>query len=36
VQLEQLTIVLQQDIGRLNEMLRSMGLDPIQLENLIT
>ena len=36
VQLEQLMIVLQQDIGRLNEMLRSMGLDAIETENLIT
>jgi hypothetical protein len=36
VQLDQLAIVLRQDVGRLNEMLRSMGLDPIQIENLIT
>ncbi len=36
VQLEQLSIVLRQDIGRLNEMLRSMGLDAIETENLIT
>jgi photosystem II stability/assembly factor-like uncharacterized protein len=36
VQLEQLEIVIRQDIARLNEMLRSMGLAPIETENLIT
>lgn len=36
VQLEELAIVIQQDVARLNEMLRSMGLDPIQTDNLIT
>jgi len=36
VQLEQLEIVIRQDVGRLNEMLRSMGLDAIETENLIT
>ncbi|MDT8369402.1 MAG: hypothetical protein RQ745_09370 [Longimicrobiales bacterium] len=35
-QLEQLELVIRQDVERLNEMLRSMGLDPIRTENLIT
>ena len=35
-QLEMLTIIIQQDVQRLNELLRSLGLDPIETENLIT
>jgi photosystem II stability/assembly factor-like uncharacterized protein len=36
VQIEQLTVILQQDLQRLNERLRELGMEPIQLENLIT
>lgn len=35
-QLELLTIIIQQDVAQLNELLRELGLDPIQTENLIT
>ena len=35
-QLESLQVILRQDLQRLNEMLRELGLDPIDLENLIT
>ncbi|MGD2069233.1 MAG: glycosyl hydrolase [Gemmatimonadota bacterium] len=35
-ELEQLQLVLQTDVARLNEMLREAGLEPIDLENLIT
>lgn len=35
-QIEILTIIIQQDLAQLNELLRSLGLDPIQTENLIT
>lgn len=35
-QLEILTIIIQQDVAQLNELLQSLGLDPIETENLIT
>ncbi len=35
-ELQQLQVIIQQDVQRLNEMLRSMGMEPIQLENLIS
>lgn len=35
-QLEQLTIIIQQDVQRLNELLRSLGLDPITTDIIIT
>ncbi len=35
-QLELLTIIIQQDVQQLNELLRSLGLNPIETENLIT
>jgi photosystem II stability/assembly factor-like uncharacterized protein len=35
-ELDQLTIIFQQDLSQLNELLRELGLDPIDTENLIT
>ncbi len=35
-ELEQMTLVIQQDLARLNELLRELGLDPIDAERLIT
>lgn len=35
-ELQELEIVIQQDVARLNELLRQLGMDPIQTENLIT
>jgi photosystem II stability/assembly factor-like uncharacterized protein len=35
-EMDQLKIIIQQDLGQLNELLRELGLDPIQLEDLIT
>ncbi|NNK64889.1 MAG: glycosyl hydrolase, partial [Gemmatimonadetes bacterium] len=35
-QLELLTIIIQQDLQQLNELLQSLGLDPIETENLIS
>ncbi len=35
-ELEQMTLIFQQDLAQLNELLRSLGMDPIDTENLIT
>jgi hypothetical protein len=35
-ELEQMELVIQQDVARLNELLREAGLEAIQTENLIT
>jgi hypothetical protein len=35
-ELEQMNLVIQQDLARLNELLRELGLDPIDVERLIT
>lgn len=35
-ELDQLELIIQQDIARLNERLRELGLDPIDTERLIT
>ncbi len=35
-ELEQMNLVIQQDLARLNELLRELGLDPIDAERLIT
>lgn len=35
-ELEQMNLILQQDLARLNELLRELGLDPIDLERIIT
>jgi hypothetical protein len=35
-ELEQMNLVITQDLARLNELLRQLGLDPIDLERLIT
>ena len=34
--MQALQVILRQDLQRLNEMLRELGLDPIDLANLIT
>jgi hypothetical protein len=35
-ELEQMNLVIAQDLARLNELLRQLGLDPIVVERLIT
>lgn len=35
-ELEQMNLVIQQDVARLNELLRELGMDPIDVERLIT
>jgi hypothetical protein len=35
-ELEQMNLVIQQDLARLNELLRELGLEPIDSERLIT
>ncbi len=35
-ELEQMTLIFQQDLAQLNELLRSLGMDPIDTENIIT
>ena len=35
-ELEQMNLVIRQDLARLNELLRELGLDPIDAERLIT
>jgi hypothetical protein len=35
-ELESLTVIIQQDVARLNELLRELGLEPINTERLIT
>jgi hypothetical protein len=36
LELEQMTLIFQQDLARLNELLRQLGLEPIDAERLIT
>ena len=36
IELEQMSLIIQQDVARLNELLRELGLDPIDAERLIT
>ena len=36
VELQRLTIIIQQDVSRLNDLLRELGLPPINVERLIT
>ena len=35
-ELEQMNLIIRQDLARLNELLRELGLDPIDVERLIT
>jgi hypothetical protein len=35
-ELQQLTLIIQQDLARLNELLRSLGMDPIESQQIIT
>jgi len=35
-ELQQLTLIIQQDLARLNELLRSLGMDPIESQRIIT